>query len=111
MQNCNIVINKNDLYLEGIINFDNAKRIMLLGCQFIDPLVEININLKNLKASDSSGLAVISAWCRYANIHKKILSIHEMPKFLFDLSLVSGLEKVFTIVSHSNLLGNNEKFV
>lgn len=100
MQNCNIVINKNDLYLEGTINFDNSKKIMLLGCQFIDTLDSVNINLQNLKASDSSGLAVISAWFRYANIHKKNIVIKEMPKFLFDLSRLSGLEKIFTISSN-----------
>lgn len=96
MQNCNIVINKKDLYLEGSINFDNAKKIMLLGCQFIDTLDSVNINLQNLKASDSSGLAVISAWFRYANLCKKNIVIKEMPKFLLDLSRVSGLEKIFT---------------
>ena len=99
MQNCNIVIHENNLYLEGMINFDNAKGIMLLGCQTIANLEVININLRDLKASDSSGLAVISAWVRYAESHKKNIKIHEMPKFLSDLGKVSGLDQMFPVIS------------
>ncbi len=100
MQICNIVVHENCLYLEGIINFDNAKNIMLLGCQFISKLPIIDINLRGLKASDSSGLAVISAWVRFAESKQKILKIYEMPEFLSDLSKVSGLEHIFPVVSH-----------
>jgi phospholipid transport system transporter-binding protein len=100
MQNCNIVVHDNSLYLEGIINFDNAKKIMLLGCQFIDNLEAININLKDLKASDSSGLAVIVAWVRYVANHKKVIQIYEMPQFLSDLSKASGLDQIFPIASY-----------
>ena len=100
MQNCNMVIHDNTLYLEGIINFDNAKSIMLLGCQSVANLEVININLRDLKASDSSGLAVISAWVRYAEGHKKNIKIYEMPKFLSDLGKVSGLDQMFPVVSY-----------
>ena len=100
MQNCNIVAHGNNLYLEGIINFDNAKSIMLLGCQAIAKLDVVNINLRELKASDSSGLAVISAWVRYAESHKKNIKIHDMPKFLSDLGKVSGLDQMFPVVSY-----------
>ena len=101
MQNCNIIVNENYVYLDGIINFENAKKIMLLGCQFIDTLEVININLKDLKASDSSGLAVISAWVRYAANNKKIIKIYEMPKALSSLGKVSGLDQMFPVESES----------
>ena len=84
--------------VDGIINFDNATRVMQLGCQFISKLQIVNINLSNLKHSDSSGLAVISAWVRYALRQKKVLKIHNMPKFLSDLGKVSNLEQIFPVV-------------
>lgn len=100
MQNCNIIVNENNLYLEGIINFDNAKNIVSLGYQFITKLEKININLRNLKASDSSGLAVISALVRCAQQQKKSIKIYDMPKFLADLGRASGLDQMFPIESY-----------
>lgn len=98
MLNCNISVREpNELYIDGIINFDNAAGIMKLGCQFISKLQIINVNLGNLKHSDSSGLAVISAWVRYALNQKKVLKIYNMPKFLSDLGKVSNLEQIFPV--------------
>ncbi len=100
MLNCNIAIREpNELHVDGMINFDNATHVMQLGCRFIDKLEIVNINLHELKHSDSSGLAVISAWVRYALHQKKVLKIHSMPKFLSDLGKVSNLEQIFPVVS------------
>lgn len=98
MLNCNIAVHEpHELYIDGIINFDNAAHVAKLGCQFIAKLQIVNINLHNLKHSDSSGLAVISAWVRYALKQKKVLKIYNMPKFLSDLSKVSNLENILPL--------------
>ena len=99
MLDCNISIHEpNELHVDGIINFDNAARIMALGCQLITKMVMVNVNLYNLKHSDSSGLAVVSAWVRFSLQHKKVIKIHNMPKFLSDLSKVSNLEQILPIM-------------
>lgn len=99
MLNCNLTVrDSNELYVDGIINFDNATGVMQLGCQFIAKLHVININLAQLQHSDSSGLAVISAWISYASNQKKVLKIYNMPKFLYDLSKLSNLEQIFPVV-------------
>lgn len=99
MLDCNISIHEpNELHVDGIINFDNAADIMRLGCQFISKMAMVNINLYNLKHSDSSGLAVISAWVRFSLQHKKAIKIRNMPKFLSDLSKVSNLEQILPIM-------------
>jgi phospholipid transport system transporter-binding protein len=100
MLDCNISINNtNEIHVDGIINFDNAEGIMELGCHFISKLIDININLQNLKHSDSSGLAVILAWVRLALKSNKVVNIYHMPKFLSDLSKVSNLEQVLPIAN------------
>lgn len=98
MLNCNVFLKEtNNLCVDGSITFSNAYIIMQLGCHIINELKIINVDLNNLKHSDSSGLAVISAWVRYAYKQNKLLTICDMPKFLFDLSKASNLEQFFPI--------------
>jgi ABC-type transporter Mla MlaB component len=100
MLNCSIVVREsNELYVDGVINFANASRVMKLGCKLIAKLPTVDVNLHNLKHSDSSGLAVISAWVRYALTNNKVLKIYHMPDFLLDISKVSNLDNIFPIES------------
>ena len=87
----------NELYVDGIINFDNASKVMKLGCKLIDQLSTININLRNLKHADSSGLTVISGWVKYALSQQKPLQIYHMPDFLSDISKLSNLDNIFPL--------------
>lgn len=98
MLNYNLFLKeKNKLSIDGSITFNNAYEIMQLGCKLIDELQSVTVDLSTLKHSDSSGLAVISAWVRYAHKKNKSLKIYQMPKFLFDLSKASNLDQFLPI--------------
>jgi len=102
MVSCNVYLcDTKNLNVEGVISFENAVEVMQAGIKFINQSKVIDINLSNLKHSDSSGLAVISSWVRYANKHNKILTISAVPKFLLDLSKVSNLEEIFPAATKS----------
>lgn len=102
MFNCNVYLSNSDqLWVDGVINFENSAAVMQQGIKLINHSKIINLNLINLKHSDSSGLAVISAWIRFANKHNKILQIYNMPKFLIDLGKISNLGEVFPVVMNA----------
>ena len=56
------------------------------------------IDLEKITQADSSGLALLSAWVRYAKSQSKEISIHNVPRFLSDMVRVSGMDAVFPIV-------------
>ena len=84
----------NNLAIEGNISFSNVINVEKQGLNIIKVLPTIKIDLKKLNSSDSSGLALLSSWVRAAKQQNKTISICNIPKFLSDLSRVSGLDTI-----------------
>ena len=93
---------KNDtLFVSGAIDFDNVVRLWHQGIALIDTLKEakeIKVDLKALKESDSSGVALLTGWVRVSQEKNKTILFMNMPSFMHDILQVCGLEDVLPVL-------------
>jgi len=82
------------LTLKGQIDFDNVVNALKKSVDLLQSLPDMTIDLQNLTQSDSSGLALLLAWMRTARQQKKKIVFLNMPPFLTDLAMVSGLSEL-----------------
>lgn len=90
------------LEIEGDLTFSsidkNTARIM-------DKLLtpnDITINLKQVDATDSAGLALIIEWLKIARSRNITLTFVNVPEQLQALALLSGFESLFQSVGQAN---------
>lgn len=93
-----ICLNKNILEINGSIHFGNVVSECQRGLAIIETLDVIQVDLKNLSQSDSSGLALFSAWVRAAKQQNKVIQFIRMPNFMRDILRVCGLEGVLPVL-------------
>ncbi len=90
-------LDKNKITLDGKIHFGNVVEILNKGNQIMDTLPALEIDLKMLADSDSSGLALLCAWFRKSQADKKSLVFKEVPAFIQDIARVYGLDTVLDL--------------
>jgi anti-anti-sigma factor len=93
---------KNDtVFVSGAIDFDNVVLLWQQGVALIDTLKEtkeIKVDLKALKESDSSGVALLTGWVRVSQEKSKTILFINMPSFMQDILQVCGLEDVLPVL-------------
>lgn len=93
---------KNDtVFVSGAIDFDNVVLLWQEGIALIDTLKEaqeIKVDLKALKESDSSGVALLTGWVRVSQEKNKTMLFMNMPSFMQDILQVCGLEDVLPVL-------------
>ncbi len=63
-----------------------------------EPLKAISLNFSAVTNVDSSSMALLLAWLRYAKIHKIDLKLSHLPQSMIDLSRVSGLDALLPVL-------------
>lgn len=98
MNTAKLEIKNDTLSLEGSIGFDNVVFVWQSGLTLIEKVKNIKVDLQGLKHSDSSGLALLSAWVRAAREQKKEIMFIHTPDFMQDIFRVCGLDGVLPIL-------------
>jgi anti-anti-sigma factor len=82
--------------LSGEVSVNESPQLLAQAEKLISQMgaKEIVVNLRDLNNAHSAILSVLLGMVRYANSQKKLLFFIEIPTRLFDLSRVSGLDKV-----------------
>jgi len=98
MRIIDLEIKNNVLEVNGSIDFYNVVSLWQKGLMSINTLDKIKIDLKGLLNSDSSGLALFTAWVRAARAQNKEIVFINMPGFMQDISRVCGLDGVLPVL-------------
>ena len=96
-----IEVKNNTVFVSGAIDFDNVVLLWQQGIALIDALKEakeIKVDLKALKESDSSGVALLTGWVRVTQEKNKTILFMKMPSFMQDILQVCGLEDVLPVL-------------
>ena len=94
-------VKNNTVFVSGAIDFDNVVLLWQQGIALIDALKEakeIKVDLKALKESDSSGVALLTGWVRVTQEKNKTILFMNMPSFMQDILQVCGLEDVLPVL-------------
>lgn len=85
------------LCVKGRIHFDNVVSVCQQGIRLMKNLENIKVNLQGLMQSDSSGLALLTAWIRESREQNKAIVFIHVPNFLLDITRVCGLDGVLPV--------------
>ena len=87
---------KGQIKLKGTVTFDNVMSLDSKGLESIKTTQAslITLDLSELTHSDSSVLALLINWLRYANTYKKQLNYVSIPPFLEHVMSIYGIDEV-----------------
>ena len=90
------------LIVMGELSFASIPELCKVGEQFINKCESPVFDLQNVNAEDNSGLALLTAWARFANQLNKVICFINLPNQLLDMARLSGLEKILPIKRVNN---------
>ena len=91
------MIENNRFEVTGTVSFTTIPELYKLGCQFISQAAAPIFDLQKVITEDNSGLALLTAWMRFAKQSDKIIYFTNLPDKLKDMAKLSGLDKILTI--------------
>ena len=99
----NMQINaKGQIVVAGEFSFTNAHKLRELGCNFITESESPVFDLQQVIAEDNSGLALLTAWTRFAKQQGKSVFFVNLPEQLRDIAKLSGLDQLLPIRCTNN---------
>jgi len=81
----------------GAINFVTAMQIYTRGRQLIAASPKPVFDLHNITATDNAGVALLTAWTRYAKHLNKAVLFIDLTEQLLDMVRVGGLQDILPI--------------
>lgn len=82
---------------KGTLTFETVMELWKTKEQFFSSDLPIAFDLKDVKRTDSAGLALLMALFREATARHKRLCFVNIPKQLIDIASVSGVESILPI--------------
>lgn len=86
----------------GAINFVTAIQIYARGRQLIAASPKPVFDLHSVTATDNTGVALLTAWTRYAKRLNKAVLFIDLTQQLLDLVRVGGLCQILPIKQEDN---------
>jgi len=83
--------------VSGELSFDTVTALQNQGFEVMSQQGVSEFNLSGVSRSDSSGLALLISWRRFANKNNQQVRFSHFPQQLRDIASVSGLDGVLEI--------------
>jgi phospholipid transport system transporter-binding protein len=100
-KHANIQAKDSQFILSGELSFANVMVVYQQSFSLFANAPELHIDFDGLKSNDSSGLALMIEWLKYAESQHKPIYFHRIPPYLMALIQVSGLNKLIQSVSET----------
>ena len=94
LKNADITFNENRFLVSGDLNFSNVMSVYENSLNQLHHCRELRFDFSQLRSSDSSGLALIMEWIKFARQHQKAVHFSHLSQDLMSLAKVSGLDKI-----------------
>lgn len=93
----NIDVTNNRAVVSGALNFNTVAALRLKGNRLIKNHLQLEFDFEKVTYCDSSSLALLTAWKRYAHKNHKNITFKQLPESLMAVARVSSLNKVLLI--------------
>jgi len=90
----NISEENNRLVVSGVLNFITVVTLWQQSLPLLAAQRELQIDLSNVTAANSGGLALLLEWLKYAKKMQKSISFIQMPKQLQSMAQIAGIDKI-----------------
>jgi phospholipid transport system transporter-binding protein len=94
-QQADIRIQENKLILYGDVCFWNVMSVYEKSIAYLSQSSICVIDFSQLHSSDSSGLALIVDWLKWAEKRQKSITLQNVPPFLLSLMKTVGIDRLF----------------
>jgi ABC-type transporter Mla MlaB component len=89
--------------LEGNLNPQTVTSLLTLGKAYIAKYENPHFDLQAVDGCDSSGLALLVCWWRFATLHDKHIHFSHLPKQAKSLSQVCMLDSLLMTENNGDL--------
>jgi phospholipid transport system transporter-binding protein len=93
----NFIHQNNLATLSGDINFANVVKLRRLGEAAMDKITELSFDFSAVHQCDSSALALLIAWQRYAKKNLKIIHFLQVPASLVAFAKVCNVQDILAL--------------
>lgn len=87
----------NKLIIDGELSFATVIKLRIIGCKFIVEHKAPIFDLQYVVTKDISGLALLTAWTRFAKEIGKSIYFINLPPQLLDMAKLNGLKDLLPI--------------
>jgi phospholipid transport system transporter-binding protein len=88
-----IVLKNNVFLLSGELDMTNVMFVFNKSMQQIPSCETLFFDLSQLKSSDSTGLALVMEWLKYAKRHEKPIAFYHFFPGLLSIAQAAGMEQ------------------
>lgn len=88
MNSCRIEQQSDFFKVLGVINFDTVVLLCKQGLALLFEREALAFDFAGVSQADSSAIALLLSWIRYAKVEKKVLSFHNLPTQLLEIANV-----------------------
>lgn len=93
-KNADITFKENTFVLTGDLDFANVMSVYRSSLPAMIKNKELHFDFSQLKSSDSSGLALIIEWIKFATANHKSIRFSHLSKDLMSIAKAAGLDKL-----------------
>lgn len=86
-----IELKDNVFLLSGDLHFSNAMAVYQKSLPLLNKSQDLHFDFSQLKSSDSSGLALVVDWLKYANKEKKPVKFMHLSEDLLSIAKAAGI--------------------
>lgn len=95
----NLLLENSRANVSGVLNVKTITALRAKGEKLLATKDVLEFDFSAVSRSDSAGLALLIALFRAAQQKKKTITFTHLPKQLYDIAKVSGLEKILPIIN------------
>ncbi len=82
--------------VSGEMTFDTAEKILRASESLFEEYTQIEVDLSDITASDSAGLALLLEWVTWANHSVREISFKDMPEKILAIARTTEVEPLLT---------------
>lgn len=84
------------IFVEGDLHFSNVLSVYRKSLALIKQCSALTFDFSDLRSSDSSGLALIIEWIKFANSQQKSIRFLHVPPYIQVLAKAAALDVILT---------------
>ncbi len=81
------------IQVEGELTFSNIDKNTVKSCSFLNGAENVSIDMQNVTASDSAGLALVVEWIKVCEQQQIAIVFHNIPAQLHALAKLTGFDQ------------------
>lgn len=89
-----ITLQYNTLIIEGDLNFSNVMLVFQKSLRILPKNKNLTFDFSQLQSSDSSAIALIIEWIKFANSHNKSIRFTNLSDELISIAKAAHLDKL-----------------